>query len=97
MLLKMRIIGLDIEAMGRDPKTGIQYGMNYLDLDVEGQAVVKASPSLPLEHMKQLVITVSEHKNYKQPSYLNAEMGPKVPRLFGVSTFATTLCVRLTV
>jgi hypothetical protein len=68
---------LDIEAMGRDPKTGIQYGMNYLDLDDEGQAVVKASPSLPLEPIKQLVITVSEHKNYKQPSYLNAEMGPR--------------------
>jgi hypothetical protein len=51
--------------MGGDPKTDIQYGMNYLDLDDEGQAAVKASPSLPLERIKQLVITVSEHKNYK--------------------------------
>jgi len=51
--------------------------MDYLDLDHKGQAVVKASPSLPLERIKQLVITVSEHKNYKQPSYLYAEIGPR--------------------
>jgi hypothetical protein len=31
--------------MGGDPKTDIQYGMNYLNLDDEGQAVVKASQS----------------------------------------------------